>query len=100
MLLFEYLVSLIIIIFYFLLSQLFVSLVIFIVVTPENHVVVGELLELKASQHADMNTPRSMPTDVNWNFDSEASQATGGYSVGFSLSVLQVVYMSSLVAIY
>ncbi|XP_054817505.1 exocyst complex component SEC8 [Prosopis cineraria] len=54
-----------------------------------NHVVVGELLESKASQHADMNTPKSMPADVNWNLDSEASQATGGYSVGFALSVLQ-----------
>lgn len=37
-----------------------------------------------------MNTPKSMPTDVNWNPDSEASQVTGGYSVGFSLTVLQV----------
>ncbi|KAF7820168.1 exocyst complex component SEC8 [Senna tora] len=55
----------------------------------ENHVVVGELLEAKASLHADMNTPRSMPVDVNWNPDSESSQSTGGYSVGFSLSVLQ-----------
>ncbi|XP_060672343.1 exocyst complex component SEC8 isoform X3 [Ziziphus jujuba] len=55
----------------------------------ENHVVVGELLESKSAQQADMNTPKSMPTDVNWNPDSEASQVTGGYSVGFSLTVLQ-----------
>ncbi|XP_057426199.1 exocyst complex component SEC8 [Lotus japonicus] len=55
----------------------------------ENHVAVGELLEAKACQHADMNTPKSMPVDVNWNPDSETSQATGGYSLGFSLTVLQ-----------
>ncbi|CAA7059975.1 unnamed protein product [Microthlaspi erraticum] len=54
----------------------------------ENHVVIGELLELKASQH-DINTPKSLPTDVNWNTDSEASQATGGYTIGFPLTVLQ-----------
>ncbi|KAF3434014.1 hypothetical protein FNV43_RR25117 [Rhamnella rubrinervis] len=54
----------------------------------ENHVVVGELLESKSVQ-VDINTPKSMPTDVNWNPDSEASQVTGGYSIGFSLTVLQ-----------
>nr|VDD46888.1 unnamed protein product [Brassica oleracea] len=54
----------------------------------ENHVVVGELLELRASQH-DINTPKSLPTDVNWNADSEASQATGGYTISFPLTVLQ-----------
>ncbi|TQD82330.1 hypothetical protein C1H46_032103 [Malus baccata] len=53
----------------------------------ENHVVVGELLESKSS--VDMNTPKSMPTDVNRNTDIEASQVTGGYSIGFSLTVLQ-----------
>ncbi|KAK7279611.1 hypothetical protein RJT34_24666 [Clitoria ternatea] len=55
----------------------------------ENHVIVGELLEAKASQHADMNTPKSLLVDVNMNPDSEASQVTGGYSIGFSLTVLQ-----------
>ncbi|KAK7268244.1 hypothetical protein RIF29_20939 [Crotalaria pallida] len=55
----------------------------------ENHVIVGELLEAKSNQHVDMNTPKSMPADVNWNPDSEASQVTGGYSIGFSLTVLQ-----------
>ncbi|XP_050938514.1 exocyst complex component SEC8 [Cucumis melo] len=55
----------------------------------ENHVVVGELLEAKVLRHADMNTPKSMPTDDNWNPDSEASQATGGYTIGFALTVLQ-----------
>ncbi|GAU33498.1 hypothetical protein TSUD_72600 [Trifolium subterraneum] len=54
-----------------------------------NHVVVGELLEAKVSQHADMNTPKSLAVDVSWNPDSEASQVTGGYSIGFSLTVLQ-----------
>ncbi|KAJ4720725.1 Exocyst complex component SEC8 [Melia azedarach] len=53
----------------------------------ENHVVVGELLESKSSQQ-DINTPKSMITDANWNPDSEAS-VTGGYSIGFSLTVLQ-----------
>ncbi|CAB4270477.1 unnamed protein product [Prunus armeniaca] len=55
----------------------------------ENHVVVGELLESKSSVQTDMSTPKSMPTDVNWNPDLEASQVTGGYSIGFSLTVLQ-----------
>lgn len=57
----------------------------------ENHVAVGELMERKASQHIDMNTPKSMPTDISWNPDSEASQVTGGYSISFSLTVLQVI---------
>ncbi|CAH8283554.1 unnamed protein product [Eruca vesicaria subsp. sativa] len=54
----------------------------------ENHVVIGELLELKASQHG-INTPKSLPTDVNWNTDSEASQVTGGYTISLPLTVLQ-----------
>ncbi|TXG49465.1 hypothetical protein EZV62_025340 [Acer yangbiense] len=54
----------------------------------ENHVVVGELLETKVSQQIDINTPKSVVTDVNWNPDS-SSQVTGGYSIGFSLTVLQ-----------
>ncbi|XP_044461626.1 exocyst complex component SEC8 [Mangifera indica] len=53
----------------------------------ENHVVVGELLESKSSQ-PDINTPNSIVADANWNPDSEAS-ITGGYSIGFSLTVLQ-----------
>lgn len=55
----------------------------------ENHVVVGELLEFKSRHQIEMNTPKSMATDVNWNPDSEASQVTGGYSIGFSLTVFQ-----------
>ncbi|KAL5560571.1 hypothetical protein UlMin_036782 [Ulmus minor] len=54
----------------------------------KNHVVVGEILELKSAP-SDMNTPKSMSIDGNWNLDSEASQVTGGYSIGFSLTVLQ-----------
>ncbi|KAL5568184.1 hypothetical protein UlMin_024759 [Ulmus minor] len=54
----------------------------------ENHVVVGEILELKSAP-SDMNTPKSMSIDGNWNLDSEASQVTGGYSIGFSLTILQ-----------
>ncbi|XP_039023523.1 exocyst complex component SEC8-like [Hibiscus syriacus] len=53
-----------------------------------NHVVVGELIESKSSSlQNDMMNLKSMPTDGN--LDSEASQVTGGYSIGFSLSVLQ-----------
>ncbi|KAL5710016.1 exocyst subunit [Ranunculus cassubicifolius] len=55
----------------------------------ENHVVVGELLESKSAQLTDLSTPKSANGDVNWNSDPEASQLTGGYSVGFSLTVLQ-----------
>ncbi|KAK7292470.1 hypothetical protein RIF29_08251 [Crotalaria pallida] len=55
----------------------------------KNHVIVGELLEAKSSQHVDMNTPKSIPVDINWNPDSDASQITGGYNIGFSLTVLQ-----------
>ncbi|KAL6987708.1 exocyst subunit, variant 2 [Sarracenia purpurea var. burkii] len=54
----------------------------------ENHVIVGELLESKSSQQVDMNTPKSM-AEINWNSDTEASRDTGGYSIGFTLTVLQ-----------
>ncbi|XVF75595.1 hypothetical protein PTKIN_Ptkin13bG0199400 [Pterospermum kingtungense] len=53
----------------------------------ENHVVVGELIESKSSLQNDTITPKSMSTIAN--LDSEASQVTGGYSIGFSLTVLQ-----------
>lgn len=53
----------------------------------ENHVVVGEILESKSTHQSEMNTSRSLPTD--WNPDSEASQVTGGYNIGFSLTVFQ-----------
>ncbi|KAL3523498.1 hypothetical protein ACH5RR_016332 [Cinchona calisaya] len=55
----------------------------------ENHVIVGELLESKSSQQVDLNTPRSIVGEDNWNHDPEASHGTGGYSIGFSLTVLQ-----------
>ncbi|KAH7857653.1 hypothetical protein Vadar_015032 [Vaccinium darrowii] len=54
----------------------------------ENHVLVGELLESKSAQQVDMNTPKSM-AEINWNPDAEASRDTGGYSIGFTLTVLQ-----------
>lgn len=57
----------------------------------ENHVTIGELLESKSAHHSEINTPKSMPADATWNPDPEASQVTGGYSVGFSLTVLQVI---------
>lgn len=59
----------------------------------ENHVVVGEILESKS---AHVNTPKSLPVEANWNLDSEASHTTGGYSVGFSLTVLQVTKINLL----
>lgn len=35
-----------------------------------------------------------MVGDVNWNPDADASNDTGGYTIGFSLTVLQVwVYL-------
>ncbi|XP_019196795.1 PREDICTED: exocyst complex component SEC8-like [Ipomoea nil] len=55
----------------------------------ENHIIVGDLLETKSLQQVDLNTPRSMPTDINWNADSDMSRDTGGYSISFSLNVLQ-----------
>ncbi|XP_022890078.1 exocyst complex component SEC8-like isoform X1 [Olea europaea var. sylvestris] len=55
----------------------------------ENHIIVGELLELKSSQQVDLNTPKVMAADINWNPDSDASHDTGGYTLGFSLTVLQ-----------
>lgn len=78
-------------IFHFPFSKLKISVA---VASIENHVVIGELLELKASQH-DINTPKSLPTDVNWNTESEASQATGGYTISFPLTVLQVCLLYS-----
>ncbi|KAH9627499.1 hypothetical protein KSS87_006190 [Heliosperma pusillum] len=51
----------------------------------ENHVIIGELLESKASQQLDINTPKSL-VDVSWNTESHS---TGGYTIGFSLTVLQ-----------
>ncbi|KAI3736589.1 hypothetical protein L2E82_26467 [Cichorium intybus] len=47
------------------------------------------LLESKSSQHAPMNTPKSMVTEISGNPDSESSRDTGGYTIGFSMTVLQ-----------
>ena len=59
----------------------------------ENHVTVGELLESKSLQQSDKrNAFKSSNGALNWNADSEASQITGGFSLGFSLSVIQVFF--------
>ncbi|KAL8210634.1 hypothetical protein R6Q57_005071 [Mikania cordata] len=55
----------------------------------ENHVVVGDLLESNSSRQAHMNTSKSIVGQMSGNPDSEASQATGGYTIGFSMTVLQ-----------
>ncbi|XP_075499287.1 exocyst complex component SEC8 [Primulina tabacum] len=55
----------------------------------ENHVIVGELIESKSSQQVGLNTPKAMAAEINWNHDSDASHDTGGYSIAFSLTVLQ-----------
>ncbi|XP_076957370.1 exocyst complex component SEC8-like isoform X1 [Bidens hawaiensis] len=55
----------------------------------DNHVVVGELIESKSSQQTYMNTTKPVVCDKSGNSDSEASQATGGYTIGFSMTVLQ-----------
>lgn len=55
----------------------------------ENHVIVGELMESKSAHSSDLSTPRTTNGDINWNPDPESSQLTGGYSLGFSLTVLQ-----------
>jgi hypothetical protein len=64
---------------------------------PENHITVGELLEQKSSTEVgNVNTPHVANVDTSWNPDSEYSQATGGFSVAFSLSVVQVAITSLL----
>ncbi|PWZ13689.1 Exocyst complex component SEC8 [Zea mays] len=56
----------------------------------ENHIIVGELLEQKSTSEVDnVNTPHIANGDASWNPDSESFQATGGFSVAFSLSVVQ-----------
>ncbi|KAL5978662.1 hypothetical protein ACLOJK_029779 [Asimina triloba] len=60
-----------------------------IAMLSENHVIVGELLESKSTQQSEVSTPKLINGDMNLNSDPEASQATGGYSVGFCLSVVQ-----------
>eukprot|EP00252_Welwitschia_mirabilis_P017692 TRINITY_DN3918_c0_g1_i1.p1 TRINITY_DN3918_c0_g1~~TRINITY_DN3918_c0_g1_i1.p1 ORF type:complete len:1073 (-),score=266.71 TRINITY_DN3918_c0_g1_i1:331-3549(-) len=55
----------------------------------ENHVIVGELMEAKCSIQDGSSSPKSANTDLNWNHDSDPTRATGGYSLGFCLLVLQ-----------
>ncbi|CAN1780283.1 Exocyst complex component SEC8 [Linum perenne] len=54
----------------------------------ENHVIVGELLESKLVHGVASHPPNARATKANLNLDAEGSQA-GGYSMGFSLTVLQ-----------
>ncbi|KAK1300133.1 putative exocyst complex component 4 [Acorus calamus] len=68
--------------------ELLTSILDTIVRVLENHVIVGELLESKSSPQADrISTPKLMNGDINWNPESE--QVTGGFNVGFSLTVIQ-----------
>lgn len=46
-----------------------------------------------------MSTPKLVAGDINWNPDSEAAHATGGYSVGFPLMVVQVNVLGSVLFI-
>ncbi|XP_020178218.3 exocyst complex component SEC8 [Aegilops tauschii subsp. strangulata] len=71
-------------------SQLLGSIFECLVGILENHITVGELLEQKSSTDVDsVNTPHGANGDTSWNPDSEYSQPTGGFSVAFSLSVVQ-----------
>lgn len=71
-------------------SELLSSVLEFVIRVLENHIVVGELLESKSSQQGDIiNTPKSMNGDMSWNPDTDSSQITGGFSVSFSLTVIQ-----------
>ncbi|KAE8713890.1 Exocyst complex component SEC8 [Hibiscus syriacus] len=68
-------------------KELLDSILATVVQIIENHVVVGELIQSKSSLQSNPNIQKSMSTNVD--LDSEASQVTGGYSIGFSLTVLQ-----------
>ncbi|WVZ82361.1 hypothetical protein U9M48_029628 [Paspalum notatum var. saurae] len=71
-------------------SQLLRSIFECLIDILDNHIVVGELLEQKSTSEVDnINTPHIANGDASWNPDSESSQATGGFSVAFSLSVVQ-----------
>ncbi|KAL6842466.1 hypothetical protein ACP4OV_027701 [Aristida adscensionis] len=71
-------------------SQLLGSIFECLVDILENHIIVGELLEQKSSSEVDnVNTPHIANGDTSWNMDSESSQATGGFGIAFSLSVVQ-----------
>ncbi|KAL6644216.1 hypothetical protein ACP70R_015824 [Stipagrostis hirtigluma subsp. patula] len=70
-------------------SQLLGSIFECLVDILENHIIVGELLEQKSSEVDNVNTPHIANGDTSWNTDSESSQATGGFSIAFSLSVVQ-----------
>ncbi|XP_074558363.1 exocyst complex component SEC8 isoform X2 [Curcuma longa] len=70
-------------------SEFLNSILDYIICILENHIVVGELLESKLSQQSDnVLTPKAASSDTVWGADSESSQ-TGGFNVGFSLTVIQ-----------
>lgn len=70
-------------------QELLESILEIIVQLLENHIVVGELMESKATLHNGQGSPKTVNGDLNWNPDSDAARVTGGYSLGFSLMVLQ-----------
>ncbi|XP_062195954.1 exocyst complex component SEC8-like isoform X2 [Phragmites australis] len=70
-------------------SQLLGSIFECLVDILENHIIVGELLEQKSSSEVDNVNAPHMNCDASWNPDSESSQATGCFSIAFSLSVVQ-----------
>ncbi len=57
----------------------------------ENHVTVGELIEAKAhigDQSGGNHSPHN--SNLAWINDADTHGSTGGYSVGFALTVIQV----------
>lgn len=55
----------------------------------ENHVIVGEMMEIKSANQGDASSPRKMNGDLSWNADPDIARATGGYSLSFALTVIQ-----------
>ncbi|BBN15064.1 exocyst complex component 4 [Marchantia polymorpha subsp. ruderalis] len=55
----------------------------------ENHVVVGEAMEAKASVSDAASFSEKVNGDMQWGGDSDSNRATGGYSLVFALTVLQ-----------
>jgi exocyst complex component 4 len=61
----------------------------------ENHVLVGELMEAKANvgDHGGAYAPQGNG-NLAWLNDADINGATGGYSLGFALTVIQVFIWS------
>lgn len=70
-------------------QELLESILEMVVQILENHVVVGEMMELKSTVQGKSSSPNTLNGDLSWNPDSDSARATGGYSLGFSLMVLQ-----------